>query len=172
MVNRLLKTCTWQDEGDYLPLEAKTPVLQVKSINVSVGMLDRTTDHPAPLFSLWLWPVTNTVLDKHNMRDNTWWQFGNSPKILFLTALTAKLCGEKDFFCVGGRLLWNWMMAFILWCEISDFLTVSPWLSSPPPPVPPWLKSVSPVLMQGIHPFPGPTVCLWSLCPLQPPLWH
>lgn len=128
MVNRLLKTCTWQDEGDYLPLEAKTPVLQVKSINVSGGMLDGTTDHLAPLFGLWLWPVTNTVLDKHNMRDNTWWQFGNSPKILFLTALTAKLCGEKDFPVLGvGRCGIEWWLSFcdvrlvISWLSLHDY---------------------------------------------------
>lgn len=47
-----VKATTQAVENSYLARllpEAKTPLLQVKSINISGGMLDGTTDHPAPV---------------------------------------------------------------------------------------------------------------------------
>ena len=58
-LSRLLKTSTWQDEEIIFPLRLRSPHLQVKCIKVSGGMLGGTTAQPAPVSSLWLWPVTN-----------------------------------------------------------------------------------------------------------------
>lgn len=107
------------------PLRLRPLLLQIKSINLSGGMLDGTTDHPAPVSSLWLRPATNALLNKHNMGNNIWWQLCNLPKIFVLTPLTGKLCGGKDFFPVLGvgfcRVEW--------WLSFCNVRLVICWLS-------------------------------------------